>query len=478
MSSPHERSGRSSLPKRGRLDVLVMAVVSIAIVGFLVWQAKTTDSSIRAEEVPAADDGADPVRAVIAEPPFAAAVQRDAVILGTLEELRSVPKGKVVHVAGLVVEIVDRPGVPYRVTVADRTGTADMVSFSASEDFKARIRAHDCIRLDARVDTYRGDVQLEPVAFSLVRAGSPAELGFAEGLHPRLIVQHAELSEGMVVAFEGKVLSAAPTRNGIGLHGEIELAGGDRIRYLWSDAPEGVVRAGRIRAMAEVGAYENRLQLRPFGRTARFDSANLQGDPEATSDPTVPIPRTIAGMMATGEGELVRIRGIVVDVVDSSRLPFMVTLADSSGSVKLVMQGIPDGLRARMKEALVGGEAVEVEARITVYRNEKQLQPVDTGGFEYLPATAVDPPGLLERADRMELGKVFRIEGTIVGTKRNRAGGLNGLVRLPSGETVAFIWWSPPDWARDGARIEGYARIGEFRGLQLEMTGSLRSDAS
>jgi hypothetical protein len=103
---------------------------------------------------------------------------------------------------------------------------------------------------------------------------------------------------------------------------------------------------------------------------------------------------------------------------------------------------------------------------------------VDTGGFEYLPATAVDPPGLLERADRMELGKVFRIEGTIVGTKRNRAGGLNGLVRLPSGETVAFIWWSPPDWARDGARIEGYARIGEFRGLQLEMTGSLRSDAS
>lgn len=454
----------------------LLVIAAVLLIAFLVWQATATQKSVVAKDFADGDSG----RVVGASPPLAAAVERPVKRLRNLSELPSAGKGSIVHAVGLVVDIVDRPGVPFRVTIADGKGVAEVVCFTPSDEFRSRVRDSECVRLDARVDTYRGGFQLEPVAFSLVTTGSAEEVGLDASLRPSSVSRYSDLREGEVVAIDTRVLSATPTRTGGGMHGEFALPNGDRVRYLWSDPPAEAARADRVRAFARVGSYEQKLQLRPFTVTASLTlgrAAATEGHDEPADMNDWYAEKDGGGIeaaMRAGEGQILRIRGIVADVVESEKVPFMVTLADETGSAKVVIGEAPEVLRARLRAAAMKGEVLSLEARVTLYRNEKQLQPVDRSRFEYLDGSTVAPPSVLERGTQLRLGAMFFVEGVVSGSRMNRAGGLNGGIRIPSGEVVDFIWWSPPSWARDGARVAGFARVGEFRGLQLELTSSMQ----
>lgn len=454
----------------------MLVLAALLLVGFLVWQTSAARKTVSATESMGPSSG----RTVELSPPLAASVEKPVKRLSKLSELRDAAKGNVVNAAGLVVEIVDRPGAPLRITLADDTGVAEVVCFTASDGFRARVRGFECMRLDARVDTYRGGFQLEPVAFSLVNGGSAIEAEFPDSRRPSGVSRYSDLREGAVVAVDVRVISATPTRSGGGMHGELELTGGDRVRYLWSDPPAGLGRAQGVRGYARVGSYEQRLQLRPFTNSARLaiadaPPAELNDEPAEMNDWDAEASlSSISEAMGSREGSIVRVRGIVADVIESEKIPFMVGLADSSGSVKVVIGDASDEIRKRLRAAAKVGEVLSLDGRINLYRGEKQLQPVDREHFSYLAGTEVSPPQALERSAQLKVGSIFRVSGIIEGSKLNRAGGLNGRLRIATGDAIDFIWWSPPAWACDGSRITGFARVGEFRGLQLEFTSSIQ----
>jgi hypothetical protein len=462
-----------------------LMVIAAIVVAFVVWQ--TTGTEVVAKQTVKAEQGApEGARAIEVRPPIGGHVERAVQRLAQLSELGGASKDGLVEAAGLIVDIVDKAGVPFRVTIADSSGFAEVVSFTPSEELKSRILGAECLRLDARVTTYRGDFQLEPVAFSLVRTGSAKELGFPSQLHPQMASRFSELREGAIVRVDGKLLSATPTRSGGGFHGEMALSSGDRVRFLWSDPPEELARATSVRAYARVGAYEQKPQLRPYTRSAEMNVTPTAPIREVLREEPADMNSTEVGGAAAGagsvadigtraEGEIVRVRGMVVDVVESQKLPFMIVLADAKGSAKVVIGELPEPARQRLKAAAAAQEVITLDARITVYRNEKQLQPVDRDAFEYSSGEATVRPPELSQLAQLSLGLVFEVEGVIRESRYNRAGGLNGRLLLGSGDQVDFIWWSPPAWAADGSRVRGFARVGEFRGLQLELMSSMRA---
>jgi hypothetical protein len=458
---------------------------ALIVVGFLVWQTGGTE--VLAKEAESVEQGApEEARAIEVRPPIGSQVERAVQRLARLSELVPARKDSLVEAAGLIVDIVDRPGVPFRVTIADSSGFAEVVSFTPSEELKSRILGAECLRLDALVTTYRGDLQLEPVAFSLVRTGTAEEMGFPSQLQPQMASRFSELREDAIVRVDGTILSATPTRSGGGFHGEMALSSGDRVRFLWSDPPDEFARATSVRAYARVGTYGQKPQLRPYTRSAEVNFAPTAPIREMSREEPADMNSTEVDGAAAGadspaeigtraEGEIVRVRGMVVDVVESEKLPFMIMLADAKGSAKVVIGELPEPARQRLKAAAAAQEAITLDARVTVYRNEKQLQPVDRERFEYSSGDATVRPPELSHRSQLRLGLVFEVEGVIMESRYNRAGGLNGLLRLDSDERVDFIWWSPPEWAIDGSRVRGFARVGEFRGLQLELTSSMRA---
>lgn len=237
---------------------VTVATIAALILGVLYHQSKQTLASSNVEKV------SDKANVVSVERQYGGKLREEAAILPSLEDIYNRHKDDLVTTGGLIVDVLDRPGVPYIITIADNTGTADVVYFAPPADIKVKIAISKWMDLTARIDTYKGEVQLKPAAPELMEVFDVDSSGPLAERIPLLLERRDQMQFGDTVYFEGVLSRVKHTRSGKSVYGAIRIANLQEIAFYWNPPPDKIGEGLEVSGYALVGEYRDALQLQPY----------------------------------------------------------------------------------------------------------------------------------------------------------------------------------------------------------------------
>jgi DNA/RNA endonuclease YhcR with UshA esterase domain len=248
-----------SRSKRAQIVMPVVVIaIAVMILGVLYYQSKQTLASASSTRT------SDSTATVYAERRAAGNTQQEAEVLPGLSRVYDKQKDDLVEVSGLVVSVLDREGVPFIITIADGTGTAEVVYFSPPSDIKESISVSKWMSLTARVDSYMGELQLKPVAPELIRIQNLNDLDPSSVNKPRFLESREQMRLGDSVYFDGTLSRVTRSRSGKTVFGSITIQNGQEISYFWNPPPDDIREGLRVSGYAMIGEYRGALQLQPY----------------------------------------------------------------------------------------------------------------------------------------------------------------------------------------------------------------------
>ena len=369
------------------------------------------------------------------EKPRPRVVQSDAltedIVLLNLDSLKSVPmleKGEFVDAQGLVVDVLDRPGVPYRVTLADDSGFATVSVMSPTQALKNKVSIGRWLRIPSQIDEYKGNNQLVPISVALV-----SDVTETTSRNPPKSVEAVTGLRGSIVHFTGSIRSIRYIGSGGAAAGELVLPSGDLVSFLWPTPPENCLACLTYRGFGSVGEYRGSDQIKLITSSASIVYDEFES--RASVGEVVQLPPS----------SLSRVYGTVVRVQEKPGWPLIATLADQTAGVEMLIDSIEPDQLTELKRIMTERGAVSIEAkvRVSTYRNARQLQLIDlTNAVGVNPSDTI--PTLTESSE-LVFGRVFYIRGAALrSTRRNSRGGLSGDLYLANLASLPFVWWDAP----------------------------------
>ena len=453
-----EDEGQTVNLKNSGNIMVVFALVGVLFV-FLHFASQHAEPQIK--PLPPSGSSVGPEDGIIAGPnsgqPWSTVVQSgaltDDIVLLNMDSLKSVPmleKGEFVDAQGLVVDVLDRPGVPYRVTLADESGFATVSVMSPTQALKNKVAIGRWLRIPSQIDEYKGNNQLVPISVSLV-----SDLTETTSRNPPKSVEAVTGLRGSIVHFTGSIRSIRYIGSGGAAAGELVLPSGDLVSFLWPTPPENCLACLTYRGFGSVGEYRGSDQIKLITSSASIVYDEFES--RASVGEVVQLPPS----------SLSRVYGTVVRVQEKPGWPLIATLADQTAGVEMLIDSIEPDQLTELKRIMTERGAVSIEAkvRVSTYRNARQLQLIDlTNAVGVNPSDTI--PTLTESSE-LVFGRVFYIRGAALrSTRRNSRGGLSGDLYLANLASLPFVWWDAPS---NQKTFTGFVKVGEFRGVQLEL---------
>ncbi|MDY7080389.1 MAG: hypothetical protein SXV54_26210, partial [Chloroflexota bacterium] len=243
--------------------------------------------------------------------------------------------------------------------------------------------------------------------------------------------------------------------------GSIPAAIGEDLVALSGISPTLPFSTGQaVEAVATVSLYGDTPQLVP---------ASVADIVPLSQPVLVASERSIGQLTAADVGQLVVVRGTVIEVEPFSA-GFKLTLDDGTGAVILLLwQSVYDGLPD--PAALGVGAEVQAQGEVSQYRGELELIPELADDVQML--TAAVPPaettiGTLAASD---LGRVVTLRGTL-GPPDPFSAGLKFALDDGTGQVILLLWSnvaaSAPEGLGDGTQVIVTGEIAEYQG-KLEL---------
>lgn len=235
------------------------AAFAAFLLGVLYFQSQQTLTSVTRIETDSTES------IVHATRQWGGQVEYRATRLPALASVMLQPQDDLVEVGGVIVDVVDRKGVPFIVILGDDTGTAEVVYFDPPESIKDRVSLGRWMDLTARIGSYKGELQLRPVSPSLISVKELEETPENVARAPIHIEAAEMMKPSATVSFIGEIEMVKSTRSGKSVYGRLRLENGDSVNYFWSSPPSDIRRGLIAAGYARVDYYRGSLQLKPYG---------------------------------------------------------------------------------------------------------------------------------------------------------------------------------------------------------------------
>ncbi len=186
-----------------------------------------------------------------------------------------------------------------------------------------------------------------------------------------------------------------------------------------------------------------------------------------------PADMSIGDITYEHEWQRVRVRAVVRQVRQPYEGLTVIALRDGSGAIDLSIGDAMVRLKGRPPE-VQPGQAVEVVAPVSLYREEPQLTLVDPAELRIVDADIpLAETGRISQLSVADSGRFVRVQGTVTQVKPFSAG-LKFTVEDDTGAIVALVWQSiyegvaHRELLTEGAEVAIQGLVSEYRG-ELEI---------
>jgi DNA/RNA endonuclease YhcR with UshA esterase domain len=236
-----------------------------------------------------------------------------------------------------------------------------------------------------------------------------------------------------------------------------------------------LMEQGTVPALGDRVSVAGTLRIREDFRSLTIDV------PEQVAITRVePVACVVAAIGPDDAYRRVRVRGQVSEVVEPYDGLTLITLRDETGSIDVAVSDELVALSGVAPRVRIG-EAVEVVAAVSMYRNTPQLVPASSGDIVVLDEeVAIAAERFVAELSAGDVGRWVAVRGAVTEVDPFSAG-----VKLTlddgSGRLTLLLWQDVYDGLRDGAElgvgagVRAQGEVAEYRG-ELELIPELPED--